>query len=269
MRSLRVLRALIVTLASFAGVGCLHAAFHLWQVKEVFTNATGTVQFVEMFDGSSGENSVGGKTLRAVADGVTKNFVFPADIPAAKPTAGRSLLIATSAFGSLPGGVTPDYIIQNGGVTVPFFNPNAANISISFLGSGSSMTFTGAQLPKDGIHSINSPTTSAVNSPKNIDNGSGSVIPPTGDYNGDHTVDAADYVLWRNTISQAISPAGIGADGNASGLIDNPDFVFWKARFGNAVPGAGAGIGSLAVPEPVTPTTMMAGLFLLAFRRRR
>src|SRR5262245_58551172 len=153
MRFFRAILALVAVLANLAVPGCLHAAFHLWQVREVFTNASGTVQFVEMFDNSSGENAVGGKTLRAVADGVTKNFVFPGNIPAAKPTAGRSLLIATSGFGSLPGGVTPDYVIQDGGVTVPFFNPNAANISITFLGSGSSMTFTGAQLPKDNIHS--------------------------------------------------------------------------------------------------------------------
>jgi hypothetical protein len=73
-----------------------------------------------------------------------------------------------------------------------------------------------------------------------------------GDYNGNGTVDAADYVLWRNTLNQVVT-AGTGADGDASGTVDAADYGFWRTRFGN-VAGAGA---SAAVPEP--------GMFALVF----
>ena len=40
---------------------------------------------------------------------------------------------------------------------------------------------------------------------------------PTGDYNGNGVVDAADYVVWRKTLNSTASPTGSGADGNQSG----------------------------------------------------
>lgn len=91
---------------------------------------------------------------------------------------------------------------------------------------------------------------------------------PTGDYNGNGVVDAADYALWRNTFGQNAVPAGSGADGNANGTIDPGDFDFWKSKFGNSVPGAGAG-ASLAVPEP--GSLSLLGILILAglcFRNR-
>src|SRR3954471_23355958 len=75
------------------------AAFHLWQVKEVFSTADGSVQFVEMFDSFGGETLVNGFTLSASSDGNVKTFTFPSNISG---TPG-SMLIATSGFGSLPG----------------------------------------------------------------------------------------------------------------------------------------------------------------------
>jgi hypothetical protein len=90
-----------------------------------------------------------------------------------------------------------------------------------------------------------------------------------GDYNQNGVVDAADYVVWRKTLTQSASPAGSGADGNANGTIDPPDFDFWRARFGNVVPGAGVTIG--AVPEPGAFSTAagLAALLLGTFRSRR
>jgi hypothetical protein len=70
---------------------------------------------------------------------------------------------------------------------------------------------------------------------------------PSGDYNGDGTVNAADYTLWRDTLGQSVANPGDGADGDLSSLIDAPDYDHWKARFGNLVPGAG---GASVVPEP-------------------
>jgi serralysin len=62
-----------------------------------------------------------------------------------------------------------------------------------------------------------------------------------GDYNRNGTVDAADYVVWRNTTSQAVPPFS-GADGNGNGTIDAGDYNIWRANFGRTA-GAGSGAG--------------------------
>jgi hypothetical protein len=68
-----------------------------------------------------------------------------------------------------------------------------------------------------------------------------------GDYNGDGTVDAADYVVWRKT------------DGTQAG------FNLWRANFGMPLPGGGAGG---AVPEPSTVSLMLLAILSLRPRRR-
>jgi hypothetical protein len=76
--------------------------------------------------------------------------------------------------------------------------------------------------------------------------------PLAGDYNDNGTVDAADYVVWRNTLG---SPTVLDADGDADGDVDEHDYKVWRATFGNTAP-AGALIQAAAVPEP-------AGIFLI------
>jgi hypothetical protein len=52
------------------------------------------------------------------------------------------------------------------------------------------------------------------------------------DYNENGVVDAADYVLWRNTLSQQVQP-GTGADGNGDGMVTTADYDLWRANFGS------------------------------------
>src|SRR5262245_15558134 len=110
------------------------AAFHLWQVKEVFSTTDGNVQFVEMFDSFGFETATSGFDLTANSDGDIKTFEFPSNLPLNTP---GHLLIATSGFGALPGGVTPDFTFDQSAVpfTGPFFNPNATNLTFTFSGS--------------------------------------------------------------------------------------------------------------------------------------
>lgn len=72
-----------------------------------------------------------------------------------------------------------------------------------------------------------------------------------GDYNGNGTVDAPDYAVWRDGGSPDDTIAG---------------YNLWKSRFG-ATSGAGAGV---AVPEPSTLLLMLLGLIAAcgAVRRR-
>jgi serralysin len=179
----RVVFSLTVAATFILSVPTSRAAFHLWQVKEAYSNADGSVQFIEMFDSFGGETSVGGFTLTANSDGNIKTFTFPSNLSLNTP---GSLLIATSGFGSLPGGVTPDFTFNQGGVSGQFFNPNATNLTFTYNGSGDSMAFAGASLPKDGIHALTDAgavgfppgvpnISSGVNSPTNLSGQSGSV----------------------------------------------------------------------------------------------
>jgi hypothetical protein len=53
---------------------------------------------------------------------------------------------------------------------------------------------------------------------------------PTGDYNGDGMVDAADYTLWRDSLGTTGS--SLAADGNNNLLIDPADYTIWRSNFG-------------------------------------
>jgi autotransporter-associated beta strand protein len=55
----------------------------------------------------------------------------------------------------------------------------------------------------------------------------------TGDYNRDGSVDAGDYVLYRNTSGQIVPP-GTGADGNRDGIINVFDRAVWKKFYNPA-----------------------------------
>jgi hypothetical protein len=73
-----------------------------------------------------------------------------------------------------------------------------------------------------------------------------------GDFNGDGTVDAADYTVWRN---------GLGS------IYTIDDYADWKTYFGTAQPGGGS--INAAVPEPATSMLLLASMFAAMNVRRR
>jgi hypothetical protein len=72
----------------------------------------------------------------------------------------------------------------------------------------------------------------------------------TGDFNGDHVVDAADYVAWRKSDG---TPGGYNA---------------LRRNFGNTVPGSGSVLSSTGIPEPGTMVLFVVGLMTMACPRR-
>ncbi len=73
-----------------------------------------------------------------------------------------------------------------------------------------------------------------------------------GDYNGDGSVNAADYTVWRDTLD---STTELAADGNNNSVIDSGDYTVWSNNYG-----ASSG-SAVAVPEP-TGVALFTGLLL-------
>lgn len=88
-----------------------------------------------------------------------------------------------------------------------------------------------------------------------------------GDYNGDGTVNAADYTVWRSTLNQ--TGTALAADGNGNGRIDSDDYTVWKSNFGET---GGAGSADLlafaTVPEPASLVLVVAALVTIMIPRR-
>lgn len=87
-------------------------------------------------------------------------------------------------------------------------------------------------------------------------------LPPgvNGDYNNNGTVDAADYVLWRNggpLTNEVADPGAVSAQ----------DYTEWRNRFGS-VTGSGLGAGS-SVPEPNSLILWTIVVALVGFCRIR
>ena len=142
------------------------AGSHTWDVNEVFSDATGQVQFVELVEanGTPGETGVPGHNMTSNAKVFT--IVGPALAP---PTSNKFYLIATAAFAALPGAPTPDAIIPAG--VLPFF----------FSTSGDTVTYvpwdalTFGAVPTDGTTSLKADLTTGLNSPTNYAGVTGSV----------------------------------------------------------------------------------------------
>ena len=94
-----------------------------------------------------------------------------------------------------------------------------------------------------------------------------------GDYNHDGTVDAADYVVWQDSLGQEV-PFYTGADGDGSGMVDDADFNLWRSEFGTSLTGGAASGNASHTPEPGCLALLLAGSGLLyqgaaRYERRR
>ena len=145
------LRPIAAVLGLFAlSGGMAFAGAHTWKVNEVFSNADGTIQFVELREvgGGAGETGVPGHQVTSN----TKSFTIP--LPAlATPTSFRSLLFATPAFAAIPGAPTPDYIFP-AATHVPFFSTAGGADLFRYVAFDNWNVPAGA-IPLDGFNSFN------------------------------------------------------------------------------------------------------------------
>jgi hypothetical protein len=143
------------------------AAFHLWGINEIYTNSTGTLQFIEFFTADDFQQFVNGQNVQSqnVGATITNNFVIPSDLPGS--TTNRHFLIGTAGIAAA-GGPTPDYIMPNNflfaaGGTLNFFGTNGGPYSA---------------LPTDGLLSRDwASGTNSLNTPTNFAGGTGTVVP--------------------------------------------------------------------------------------------
>ena len=161
------IRARFVLLAMFLVATSANASFHLWRMTEVYSNADGTVQFLELAALASGEQFVSGHTLTSTRGTVSNSFTVPTDLPG--DSGGKRMLFATQGFANL-GVVTPDYILPNG-----FFFPAGGSINWADVD-----LWVHPALPTDGRMSLDKETGApAINSPRNFFDQTGSVTAPT------------------------------------------------------------------------------------------
>ena len=157
------MRNRIVVLATAVGLvvaASAQAGHHLWDFTEMYSNASGSVQFVEMFTAVNGEAGVGPWSVVAGAN----TFNFVTNLP--NPTVNTHLLIATSGFGSLAGGVTPDYIIPGN-----FFATGGGTLNYA----GGVDVWNYGTVPTDGVLALQRNGSTATNSPTNYAGNAGSV----------------------------------------------------------------------------------------------
>jgi hypothetical protein len=176
------------------------------------------------------------------------------------------LLFATPGFHNIPGAVQPDFAITP--LPMNFFNPAGDTITLFHHGVLDTKTFT--SVPTDGLMSRVYPSnTLQTNTPTNFAGQMGSIdlalLP--GDYNDNGTVDAADYVLWRDNVGAIVT---LPNDTTPEWVMDE-DYPVWRGNFGRAAGGA-AGSSSISAnpaPEPQTRSAFLIAMFAVAALGRK
>ncbi len=181
MKLARFLLAILLALG-----GTAHATFHLWKITEIYSNADGSVQFIELIALASGQQFLAGHRITSLQGAQTRAFTFPNNLPgdSAETTGGgiyggeetitgyKSMLIATQGFAAL-NLVTPDYIVPNGFLFTSNGTVNFADADIVSY----------AMLPTSGGLSINASGATSMNSPKNFMGSTGTVAAAPGPLN--------------------------------------------------------------------------------------
>jgi hypothetical protein len=148
------------------------ANYHFWVINEIFSCADGSVQFIELFTTRNGQHVLNDHDLQATNLNGTQALTFTFPNNSGQPTTNKFLLLATANFDSLPGSVTPDFVISS---TFIFTKGG----SLEILPAGDTLTYGPGDLPVNGIHSLNEDgVTRGLNSPKNFAGQQGTIICP-------------------------------------------------------------------------------------------
>lgn len=167
----RMITRLAACAAALAFACSAQATFHLWRITQLFSNADGTVQFIELTALASGQQFLSGHTLASSQGASTHTYTFTRDLPGdsadmseggyygmGMPMSFHSIVIGTQGFAAL-GVVTPDYVVPNGFL----FTTNG---TVNW--GGGADVFSYSSLPTDGTMALNRNGTTGINGPKNF-----------------------------------------------------------------------------------------------------
>lgn len=168
MRRVTSLSQAVAVLSILGGTLSAHGGSHLWRFSEVFTNADGTIQFIELKEccGSTGEVFMTGK--RVFSEANNNVATFQSNLTGS--TAYKYLLLGTAGFAALPGAPAPDLIIPSN-----FFPVGLANTLQYDVYNEAYMTYAAGALPTDGITSLRIDGSTGMNTPTNFAGQSGTV----------------------------------------------------------------------------------------------
>jgi hypothetical protein len=162
----RLIRSLVVMASLVAGAPAL-ASFHLFSIAEVYTNADGSVQYIELIGLANSQNLFAGHTLVNTSAAGMKTFQFQTNLPNSN-TGGARVLVGTPAMAAL-NVVAPDY------ATLPanFLDPNGGTLT---FGEGAD-SWTYGPLPTNGNQSLDRTGVPTTNSPRNFAGQTGTIVP--------------------------------------------------------------------------------------------
>ncbi len=200
------------------------AGSHLWVINEIFSSPDGSIQFIEMEEccGADNETQLQGKWVESESTG--NQYLFHANLPP-NSTANKHLLLATECFAALPGAPEPDCIIQEG-----FFDTAGDTLTYWFY-PAATLVFGPGDLPFDGVTSLHQDGSTAVNSPMNFADETGSITAPCtpADLNADGVVGIADLLALLG--AWGTSP-GCPPDLDGSGTVAVGDLLELLADWG-------------------------------------
>jgi len=142
MRHRKSLALLTAWLGGALLAGPANAAQHNWFISQVYTDATGTVQFIEFVGRNDFQNFFANGGHRIDID---SGATIPLNMDlASTQTQGAHFLVASRGFTELPGAIQPDFIAENG-----FLDPNGDGIDFLPNRSGGDVVM-GLIFPLDG-----------------------------------------------------------------------------------------------------------------------
>lgn len=176
MKTLTLLRKSTAALAlTFTVALSAYGSFHTWKVNEIYSNADGSVQYVEMKESSglNGQDLLPGHPITCTGPGGTKTFNFPSNLPN-NLTANKYFIIGTSNLAAMPGGLKPDYLFTNTG---PFLSLTTG--TINFAGGFDVINYTNPPTDGSGAMIRSGATMIAVttNGPVNFGGAFNSLVP--------------------------------------------------------------------------------------------
>ena len=135
-----VVRAIALGVAATMVGSPAQAAFHLWSIREIYSNGGGTLQYIEFFTADFSQEFVAGQQIisRNVGNTLQNTFTIPSNLPG--DSANHAFLIATASF-QATAGFAPNYVM-------PANFLFTAGGTIDFFGTPASVTY--AALPTDG-----------------------------------------------------------------------------------------------------------------------